>query len=170
MWGIDEKCLKCSHEPSPPFTLREQVKQGTLKRYKRHNTVKRNSRSKGHRIKIKPHIWDFLTMSAFSFFILYLTVSSKPQRSVLQSKLGWPPGFAHALHQRKEEREKRSACVYTHQSAPVIPVKALQLLSVWVSPYRNVLYKVKHHPLVRGENSSLGCHSTDKRANTSLNM
>lgn len=167
MWGIDEKCLKCSHEPSPPFTLREQVKQGTLKRYKRHNTVKRNSRSKGHRIKIKPHIWDFLTMSAFSFFILYLTVSSKPQEC-FAIKAGLTSRVCTRI--TSEEREKRSACVYTHQSAPVIPVKALQLLSVWVSPYRNVLYKVKHHPLVRGENSSLGCHSTDKRANTSLNM
>lgn len=29
-------------------------------------------------------------------------------------------------------------------------------------PLRNILYIVKHHPLVRGENNSLGCHSSDK--------
>lgn len=32
----------------------------------------------------------------------------------------------------------------------------------WVSPHGDKLYIVKHHPLVRGENDSLGCHSSDK--------
>lgn len=33
---------------------------------------------------------------------------------------------------------------------------------IWVSPHRNTPYTVKHHPLVRGGNNSLGCHSSDK--------
>lgn len=167
MWGIDEKCLKCSHEPSPPFTLREQVKQGTLKRYKRQHS-KAKFTVKGAQDKNQtPHL-RLPHNERFLFLYSLPDCQFKTTEECFAIKAGLTSRVCTRI--TSEEREKRSACVYTHQSAPVIPVKALQLLSVWVSPYRNVLYKVKHHPLVRGENSSLGCHSTDKRANTSLNM
>lgn len=84
-----------------------------------------------------------LSISLFS-----QTVISTQRKSVLQSELTLPQ--SHTLHQN----ERRRACVYMHECVGLIPVTVTVRL-----PTENILYTVKHHPLVRGENNSLGCHS-----------
>lgn len=75
------------------------------------------------------------------------------------------------------ERKKGNACVCMYSSlfcvdysckkprshSPLSWSMTLQYYSLFgCLPNRNIVYTVKHHPLVRGENNSLGCHSPDK--------